>query len=161
MVSIDKLIPRVFYSRLLETMIENPTSIKNLEKYLSDEEIDWNKVFLLPWKVTIDSNLNVFQYKILNNILSLNDKLHKINIVNNPRCTFCNTENETIVHFFCYCEKKTRELWSEFTKWLADAIGLPDVNPQNALISLCNNHLDKRMIPMNYLILIIKNRCLK
>ena len=152
---INKLTPRLFYSKLLEAMIENPTSIKNLEKYISDEEIDWEKVFLLPWKVTIESNLCLFQYKILNNILFLNDKLHKMNIVNNPRCTFCDTENETIVHFFCYCEK-TRELWNEFTKWLADAIGLPDLNPQNALIDVCNNHLDKRMILMNHLILIFK-----
>ena len=35
---INKLTPRLFYSKLLETMIENPTSIKTLEKYLSDEE---------------------------------------------------------------------------------------------------------------------------
>ena len=56
--SIDKLTPRLFYSKLLETMIENPTSIKNLAKYLSDEEIDWEKVFWLPWKVTIESNFS-------------------------------------------------------------------------------------------------------
>ena len=31
---------------ILETMIENPTSIKNLEKYISDEEIDWEKAIL-------------------------------------------------------------------------------------------------------------------
>ena len=105
---INKLTPRLFYSKLPETMIENPTSIKNLEKYLSDEEIDWEKVFLLPWKVTIESNLRLFQYKILNNILFPNDKLHKMNIVNNLRCTFCDTENETIVNFFCYCKKNQR-----------------------------------------------------
>ena len=52
--SIDKLTPILFYSKLLETMIENPTSIKNPEKYLADEEIDWEKVFLLRWKVTIE-----------------------------------------------------------------------------------------------------------
>ena len=51
--SIDKLTPRLFCSKLLQTMIENPTSIKNLEQYLSDEEIHWEKVFLLPCKVTI------------------------------------------------------------------------------------------------------------
>ena len=42
---INKLTPRLFCSKLLETMIENPTSIKNLEKYLSDEEIDWEYFF--------------------------------------------------------------------------------------------------------------------
>ena len=42
---INKLTPRLYYAKLLETMNENPTSIKNLEKYLSDEEIDWEKSF--------------------------------------------------------------------------------------------------------------------
>ena len=96
---INKLTPRLFYSKLIETMIENPTSVKNLETYQSDEEIDWEEAFLLPLKVTIVSNLCLFQYKILNNILFPNDKLHKMNIANNLRCTFCDTENETIVHF--------------------------------------------------------------
>ena len=110
---------------------------------------------MLLWKVTIESNLRLFQYKILNNILFLNDKLHKMNTVNSPRCTFCDTEIETIVHFFVIV-KKPRELWNEFAKWLADAIGLPDLNLQNALIGLCDNHLDKRTILMNHLILIFK-----
>ena len=54
-----------------------------------------------------------------------------MNMVNNPRCTFCIAENETIVHLFALV-KKTREQWNEFTDWLADAIGLPDFNPQKA-----------------------------
>ena len=86
-------------------MIENPTSIKNLETCQSDEEIDWGEVFLLSLKVTIVSNLRLFQYKILNNTLFLNDKLHKMNIANNPRCTFCDTENEKFVHFFAIVKK--------------------------------------------------------
>ena len=105
-------------------------------------------------EVTIESNLRLFQYKFLNNILFLNNKLHRMNIVNNLRCTFCNTENEKIVHFLCYC--KNLENCGTNSKWLADAIRLPDLNPQNALTGLCNNHSDKRMILMNHLILIFR-----
>ena len=47
-----------------------------------------------------------------------------MNTVNNLRCTFCESVNETIV--------------------------------QIALIGVCNNHLDKRMILMNHLILIFR-----
>ena len=69
-----------------------------------------------------------------------------MNIVNNPRCTFCDPESETIVRFFCYC-KKTRELWNEFTKWLVDGIGLANLNPQKALIGLCDNDSNESSYP--------------
>ena len=45
-------------------------------------------------RVTIDTNLRIFQYKILNNVLYLNEKLFKFKIVSSPLCSFCNSENE-------------------------------------------------------------------
>ena len=37
--------------------------------------IDWKHVYLLPRRVTVDTNLRNFQHKILNNVLYLNEKL--------------------------------------------------------------------------------------
>ena len=34
-------------------------------------QVEWKKIYLLPRKVSIDTNLRMFQYKILNNILYL------------------------------------------------------------------------------------------
>ena len=42
---INKLTPVLLYSKLLETMIENPTSIKNLEKYISMKKLTGRKSF--------------------------------------------------------------------------------------------------------------------
>ena len=64
----------------------------------------------MPRRVTIDTNLRIFQYKILNNMLYLNEKLFKFEIIVSPLCSFCNFEDETPIHLFYSCNQ-TNSLW--------------------------------------------------
>ena len=66
----------------------------------------------MPRRVTIDTNLRIFQYKILNNALYLNEKLFKFKIVSSPLCSFCNSENETPINIFYSCNQ-TESPWSK------------------------------------------------
>ena len=66
----------------------------------------------MPCRVTIDTNLHMFQYEILNNVLYLNEKLFKFKIVSSPLCSFCNSGNETPKHLFYSCNQ-TKSLWSK------------------------------------------------
>ena len=52
------------------------------------KDIDWKHVYLLPRRVTMDTNLRIFQYKILNNVLYLNEKLFRFKKVSCPLCSF-------------------------------------------------------------------------
>ena len=54
----------------------------------------------MPRRVTIDTNLRIFQHKILNSVLYLNEKLFKFKIVSSPLCSFCNSGNENPVNPF-------------------------------------------------------------
>ena len=56
-------------------------------------------------RVTIGTSLRIFQYKILNNVLHLNEKLLKFKIASSPRCSFCNSENKTTTHLFYSCNQ--------------------------------------------------------
>ena len=75
-------------------------------------ELSWKKFFYLPFKVTNDTTLRWFQYRINNRILGTNSFLHKIRISNSDRCSFCNIEAETIEHLFCDCEH-TLNFWTD------------------------------------------------
>ena len=59
----------------------------------------------MPSRVAIDTNLAIFQYKILNNVLYLNEKLFEFKIVSLPLCSFCNSENETPIHLLYSCNQ--------------------------------------------------------
>ena len=59
---------------------------------------EWDSIYLLPRKVTIESRTRDFQNKILNRILFTNKMLFKMKISDTDKCTFCNEEEETIEH---------------------------------------------------------------
>ena len=63
---------------LNETKTKSP---KSFEKPFPNKEIEWKCIYLMPPRVTIDTNLRIFQYKILNNVLYLNEKPFKFKVV--------------------------------------------------------------------------------
>ena len=78
------------YSEFWQNLKSQPTSAKYFEKKLQPQDnINWNRVFLLSRKVTIESKMRIFQFKILSNILFLNAKLFKMTIINSPLCSLC------------------------------------------------------------------------
>ena len=79
-------------------------------------------------RVTIDTNLLIFRYNILNNVLYLNEKLFKFKIVSSILCYFSNSENETPIHPFDCCSQ-TKSLWSKLQELLNSEILLPQNTP--------------------------------
>ena len=61
--------------------------------------LDWEKIYLLPSKVTLHTRLREFQYKFLNRILYTNEMLFKIKKVDFPLYYFCGTESEALEYF--------------------------------------------------------------
>ena len=89
-VSINKLTARELYSTL----------ISYIEKMLPNKPIKWDEIYLLPRKVTYNTYLRCFQYKVLNNMLYLNNKLYTSKSTNAPLCSFCKLESETTLYIF-------------------------------------------------------------
>ena len=102
----------------------------------------------------MDTNLRIFQYKILNNVLYLNEKLFRFKKVLCLLCFFCQSENETPIHLF-HCCIKTNLFWYKLKKFLKVKIDLPVNTPQNAAIFGFLNYENNSDI-INHLILIFK-----
>ena len=97
------------YKILIRPLVKAPTSQKSLEKLLCRQDLDWASIYMIPRMVTVESKLRIFQYKVLNNILYLNDRLYKMGIVQTPLCSLCKREKETVIHLLCKCHV-TRQL---------------------------------------------------
>ena len=91
---------------------KKPTSQIYFEDYFQTLNLDWTRIYLLPRLVTLDSVLRAFQFKILHNVLFLNKKLFLFHKVPSPLCSFCNKEEETILHTFNFCPV-TVNLWKD------------------------------------------------
>ena len=101
------------------------------------KDIDWKHVYLLPRRFTVDTNLRIFQYKILNNVLYLNEKLFRFKKISCPLCSFCQSKNEAPIHLFHACNK-TYLLWYKSKKFLKTKIDLPVNTPQSAIFGFLN-----------------------
>ena len=116
--------------------------------------LDWEKNILLPFKVTLDTKLREFQYKILHRNSYTNDMLFKIRIVDSPLCYFCGKEIETLEHFFFFCEW-VRFFWKELNTILkSQKITSGSFDIKNVIFGLF--HPKNNSILVNYIILEIK-----
>ena len=70
------------YKKLISNCIVHPASQGRLLRKLNLQDMNWQTVYTIPRLCTIDSHTRISQYKILNNILYLNNRHFKLNIVN-------------------------------------------------------------------------------
>ena len=111
-----------FAYQLLNQCKVVPTSQRKWEVEFDmgdDNDIDWNVVYSMPYKCTIDVKSQYFQYRFIHRILPTNEFLFKIGIVESDKCTFCRVEIESIKHLMWSCDKVS-SFWKEVIKWLED-----------------------------------------
>ena len=100
-------------NRLCDRWHENGISfdIKHMQQY-----------FKTIFRCNIHTTIRYFQYRVLNRILYLNKDLEKIKIISDSSCSFCEKEEEDVVHFFYLCYV-TKMIWSRLTDWLYNLTG--------------------------------------
>ena len=86
-------------------------SEKKWETIFNNIELNWNFIYTLPSKTTIDTKLREFQYKYIMRIVPTNKYLFKCKLVPSTLCDFCNSYIETVNHLFWECHN-TQQFWS-------------------------------------------------
>ena len=120
---------------------------------MQNKDIDWENLCLLPRRVTVDKNLCIFQYKILNILLYLNDKLFRFKKLSCPLCSLCQSKNETPIHLYHGCIKANLLLY-KLNKTIKIKIDRPINTPQIAIFGFLNHEYNTDII--NHLLLIFK-----
>lgn len=136
-----------------------PTAQNKFNKIFNFTKEDWKKIYILPFITTNNSKLQWLQYRINHNILVTNQILNKIKIIDNSKCTFCEQEEETLVHIFWDCEL-VQNLFKEVNTWLNN------VNVSKKHMLFGNTDKMVKGNAYNIILLVIKQyiyttRCLK
>ena len=137
-----------------------PSSNIYFENLYNDYNIDWTAIYMLPRLITNNTYMRSFQYKILNNVLFLNKKLHTFGIKPSPLCSFCNLYDETPYHMFCECDC-VKCLWSDLVQCFQNNLILPTLTPQTAIfgfLDYTNNDsiFENNKCLSNHILLIFK-----
>lgn len=72
-------------------------------------------IYTLPFNITRETKLSIFQYKIIHNILPYGNRLYMMKIVNSPLCKHCNLI-ETLSHMLVDC-KIIKDFWITVISW--------------------------------------------
>ena len=102
---VEKINSTELYDMQLILKIEKPTTQTYFDKIFKNPELEWKDVYTLPRRVTINTNLHIFQHKLLNNILYLNEMLHFGEKVP-PLGFFYMEEAESPFHLFHFCVRQ-------------------------------------------------------
>ena len=108
----------------------------------------------LSYQVSIETNLRMFQYKILNNILYLNKQLFVFNKKDTKLCSHCRLRDEATNHIFVEC-KFAIKLWSDLWHYCRCSFDLPSLNPQSATFDFFGIDHDL-VILLNHILLLYK-----
>ena len=118
LLAVDKLTSKTIYRSLIDHQnLSPPTAEKGLTECGFDIH-ERQKIYSLPFLVTKEIKLTIFQYKIIHNFLYTNRAfcITEMKKVENPHCPFCTNVNQTVSHLFVSCPCAS-SFWSEFIEW--------------------------------------------
>ena len=85
----------------------------------------------------------------------LNKKLLVFRKKNTPLCSFCNKEEETLLHIFSECTYVIY-LWQQLAIFLGNNLILPALTPQTALLGLWSDNANHYEPIINHILLTFK-----
>ena len=77
-ITLEQLSPKYLYSLVIFEINHQPTSQKYFDHFFLNIELPWKEMYLSARKVTANSHLRCFNYKIINNMLYLNENLFQL-----------------------------------------------------------------------------------
>ena len=100
-------------------LVDNDVPLKCIDKWshMLNTQVNTNTIFSHIRKVTNDTHLRWFQYRLIYRILPTQHFLFLRRIVNSESCTFCGYMYESIEHLFWDCVI-THDFWADFLTWL-------------------------------------------
>ena len=124
------------------------------EVMLKRPNLDMTKQFNRIYKVTNNSKLRSFQFRLLHNAIVFNNKLKISKIKESEYCSNCQLGVEDALHFFVECEH-AQILWHQVQKLLETQYHIQDIVIDNHGI-LFNQIVTQDCHVANFLVLITK-----
>ena len=158
LLNFHKLTCKDLYWSLVSKKIRIPTAVKKWSEHFThfkdaDDNI-WSHIYQMSFKVTRETRLQSFQYRILHRIVPCNKWLFNISIKESKQCNFCD-EEDNILHFFLYCNN-SEIFWSSFFNWWCkiSEVVLDEILEDQIIFGFpCNTEME---LVLNYCVLLGK-----
>ena len=99
---------------LISQKFEPPTAERRMLQANLDKQAI-STIYNIPFKVTKDIRLAIFQFKIVHHILPTNATLFRDKIAQHDKCHLCD-QKQTLNHLFVSCPN-VQTFWQSFSRW--------------------------------------------
>ena len=145
---------RSAYAAILDHFFQPPTSETKFLRYGFPKERLTN-VYMMPFLVTQEVKLQMFQLKILHNILPTRRSLFRARLSDSDSCRACQTEVETLPHMLFQYDI-TSAFWTAFQHWWCErTLRTLELNERNVIYGWHNDTKFKEVL--NYVTLVAKH----
>ena len=106
---------RDVYKFLIAKIKKPPTAVTKWTETYNITEDEWEAIFRMPFRICIETDLQSFQYKIINRFFPCNYTLSIWYSDISDTCQYCQKESDTLVHYFVHCSDVII-FWKQFEK---------------------------------------------
>ena len=152
---LDSITTKNINQKYINSKIVRPTAEETwIDIFPFLEDLEWSKIYTLPYKITKEPFLQSLQYKVLNRIVNCKERLFKWKISENNICNYC--ENiDTLEHHLINC-KASKRIWDSLDQWIRNNLLLIyRLTECEILLGIPNTNSTDLQI-MNFLILFTK-----
>ena len=126
------------YAAILDHFFQAPTAETRILRHGFSKESLTN-VYKLPFSITQEVNLQMFQYKIIHNILPTRCSLFRAKLSESDTCRLCYALPETLPHMLFQCTVIST-FWHAFQNWWFEkTLQTFDLSERNVIYGWYNN----------------------
>ena len=116
--NVTNISSRKIYWIMIDTIQQEPSCINSwkINYNISFTPEEWEKIFILPRSLSLDTKLQEFLYKIIHKIYASDSMVSSFDKEVSKLCQYCNCKNN-IMHCFYECQK-LKKFWKLFENWL-------------------------------------------
>jgi hypothetical protein len=143
------------YKHLISTIKQKPTSEIRWEETagVQLDNIEWEKIYNNPYRLTRDTRVISFSFKVTHRVLACNHMLKRWKIEPSSQCSYCSEPDDVIEHYLVACEH-TRRFWDAVLNWWKVSIGTSfPINTYDIIFGITNENDDDTINSLNYLFL--------
>ena len=144
-----------FYWEFVSSRSELPKSEEKWAKYLEAEQLCWEDYYTIPFKVTRETYLQSFQYKIFHRFYPCNYTLSIWYEDHSANCKHC-TAIDYLEHFFFTCNN-VKAFWLAIENWWSNTLNVTiNLSTADAIFGIQNVDNDNNIDVLNLTILLAK-----
>lgn len=102
------------YKSILSDKSSTPRALAKWEAMFPQNNFNWKSIFMLPFIAVREAKIQYLQFRYIHRIIGTNEFLFRIKMNDSPLCSFCNLEEETLIHLFWHCPFVKR-FWDEIS----------------------------------------------